>query len=246
MNAFKFIPIVLLLASCTTGTNGLQFAAVNNSVPSERTIEVTGSAEMTVKPECFNFEIEIEEYYEEEFQKGKREEDFKTKVTIEKIEKDLLEQLKSLGIDSKVITIDNIGSNWRAYRQELKIRKMFVIKLEDLKKADQVVSKINLKGVSYMRIGELKHSQMQELRKKVKTEALAAAKMKAEYLLQSLGKKPGDIVSIKEIDNSYNWFGMGNVSANYVSNASSGSPAETDLRSIKMRYEIQAVFTINQ
>ena len=49
-----------------------------------------------------------------------------------------------------------------------------------------------------MRIGELKNKDMQVYRQQSKIEALKAAKKKAEYLVEALGKRLGDVIRIVE------------------------------------------------
>ena len=47
-----------------------------------------------------------------------------------------------------------------------------------------------------MRIGELKNKDMQVYRQQSKIEALKAAKKKAEYLVEALGKRLGDVFAL--------------------------------------------------
>ena len=49
-----------------------------------------------------------------------------------------------------------------------------------------------------MRIGELKNKDMQVYRQQSKIEALKAAKKKAEYWVEALGKRLGDVIRIVE------------------------------------------------
>ena len=64
----------------------------------ERYIEVTGSSEIEVVPDEIHFLIQIKEYWEEEYTgKSKKEEDFRTKVPLTVIEKDLRKSLRKTG-----------------------------------------------------------------------------------------------------------------------------------------------------
>lgn len=57
-----------------------------------------------------------------------------------------------------------------------------------------------------MYIGELKNKEMQTYRKRGKIEALRAAKEKAAYLTESLGKQLSDIIRIVEPQESINYY----------------------------------------
>ncbi|MGM0622080.1 MAG: SIMPL domain-containing protein, partial [Bacteroidota bacterium] len=59
-----------------------------------RFIEVRGTAEMEVQPDEMMLSITIQEYFEEEFQKNKEPEDYKTKVPLAKIEDGLIKSLR--------------------------------------------------------------------------------------------------------------------------------------------------------
>ena len=99
-----------------------------------------------------------------------------------------------------------------------------------------------------MRIGELKHNKIDEFRKQVKTEALKAATDKAEYLLSSLGKEVGDIISIREIanDNSWrnNWLRSPSSVYSNTTISSGQSNEGASPRTIQLRYEIETTFEI--
>ena len=57
-----------------------------------------------------------------------------------------------------------------------------------------------------MYIGELKNKEMQTYRKRGKIEALRAAKEKAAYLTESLGKQLSDVIRIVEPQESINYY----------------------------------------
>ena len=63
----------------------------------QRFIEVTGSSEISIEPDEILFIIRIQEYWREEFEKKTKEEDYRTKIPIAYIEKDLLARLQRLG-----------------------------------------------------------------------------------------------------------------------------------------------------
>ena len=65
----------------------------------ERFIEVTGTSEVELVPDKVHYIIEIKEYFEEEFDGVSKPENYKTKVTIAEIERELLSKLRDAGVD---------------------------------------------------------------------------------------------------------------------------------------------------
>ncbi|MFT5723830.1 MAG: hypothetical protein ACI9JN_000947 [Bacteroidia bacterium] len=62
-----------------------------------RTINVTGTAEKEITPDIIFVNITMREYWKEEFEHGKKYEDFKTKIPMTQIEPVILSQLKKAG-----------------------------------------------------------------------------------------------------------------------------------------------------
>ena len=70
------------------------------------------------------------------------------------------------------------------------------------KKTDMVnlFERLNQKWVTSINIAEIKNTKIADFRKTVKVNALKAAKEKADYLLESIGKKTGTPLEIVEIE----------------------------------------------
>jgi hypothetical protein len=83
--------------------------------------------------------------------------------------------------------------------------------------------------------------------------ALKMAREKAGYLLESIGKKVGDPVTITEVVDqygSYNYYypyfqGNQNYQSNAIMNTSNDNTSGNNMRKIKLKYEIKASFEIN-
>ena len=176
-------------------------ASAQSQVNTERYIDVVGSAEMYVVPDEIHYEITLKEYFAEEFKKGAKPEDYKTKVPMEKIEKEFREALYSIGIDPEDIRVKEVGDYWRNQGRDFKKKKKFDIKLTDYNMIDKINSVIDTRGVKYMNIGELKNAKIQNYRKECRINAVKAAREKATYLLEALGENLGRVISIS--DNSY-------------------------------------------
>ncbi len=161
----------------------------------ERTIEVTGVAEMSIPPNEVVFKINLTERME-----GKE------KITIEKQEIVLKEALMRIGIDAqkdlKVVDLISTVSFQRRKIGEmgskdyrLTVRDMSLIsKLPDV--AEQVhVNRLDLIYAT--------HTDLPKFRKETKIEAIKAAKEKAEYMLTAIGQKLGKAVFIQEVNENY-------------------------------------------
>jgi uncharacterized protein YggE len=218
------------------------FRAQSQTSDQIRYIEVTGSAELNVDPDEVSLIIGIEEYWKEEFEKKNEPKDYRTKVKIEEIEKDLLSNLSDIGISKEQIKITDMGNYWRYRGKEFLISKQYEITLYDMEQAAQI-TKINTKGINYMTIGELKNKSLAEFRKQVKIEALKAAHDKAEYLLNSINKKVGDALQIIEENNDNKYWRPESMTSNTIMSTTDNSGIE-DFKKIKLRYEIKVRYEI--
>jgi uncharacterized protein YggE len=94
-----------------------------------------------------------------------------------------------------------------------------------------------------MNIAQLKHSKEEDYKKEVKIAALKDAQDKAEYLVESLGEKLGPVISIAEPQ-----FGYSNPvqyrEASFAKSYDAAGNSATDIRTIKIRYNINATFAI--
>ena len=91
-----------------------------------------------------------------------------------------------------------------------------------------------------MYIGELKNKEMQTYRKRGKIKALRAAKEKAAYLTESLGKQLGDVIRIVEPQESINDYTL-SAQSNMISSLAQSFGS---FRTIKLHYSMIARFGI--
>ena len=202
---------ILLLLVSTLLVFPLQAQETN-----ERYIEVTGTSEIEIVPDKIHYIIEIREYFEEEFDGKSKPEEYHTKVSLSQIEQDLRKTLAEAGITSK----------------------KFDITLTDFRQINEIVKRIDTKGIHTMRIGELENKDILAYHQKGKIEALKAAQQKATYLVEALGKKLGDVIRIVEEGNS-------NIFPFAQSNVLSSDAASFDnFRTIKKNYSMLVRFEI--
>ena len=197
----------------------------------ERYIEVTGTSEIEIVPDKIHYLIEIREYFKEEFDGKSKPEEYRTKVPLSEIEQGLREALANADIPQNAIRTQEIG-------QDFLVSKKFDITLTDFNQINEIVKRIDTKGINSMRIGELENKDMFAYHQMGKIEALKAAQRKATYLVEALGKKLGDVIRIVEERNS-------NIFPFAQSNVLSSDAASFDnFRTIKKSYSMQVRFEI--
>jgi hypothetical protein len=202
-------------------------------------IEVSGSAEMDVSPDEIYVSVTLREFMIE-----------RKKQPIANIEKDFKEVINSLKIDNKLLSLEGVYGTFdydykTQKRGDFLNAKTCIIKFSDMDKYNQLVMMLDKKGIENIHIQRTGHSKMEEYRRKVKVEALKAAKEKADLLLAAIGKQTGEVQLIRERDNN-----MGHMQPMYLksnvamdlNNESGGQPIE--MQKIKLRYEIDAHFLI--
>ena len=204
----------------------------------ERYIEVTGTSEMEIVPDKIHYLIEIREYFKEEFDGKSKPEEYRTKVPLAEIEQGLREALANSGIPQNAIRTQEIGDYWRQQGQDFLVSKKFDITLTDFNQINEIVKRIDTKGIHTMRIGELENNDMLAYHQKGKIEALKAARRKATYLVEALGKRLGEVIRIVEKDSGYaSPFAQSNV-------MSSDAASFDNFRTIKKNYSMLVRFEI--
>ena len=211
----------------------------NNS----RYIEVTGSSETEIIPDEIHFMITIKEYWQEEFEKKSKPEDYQTKVPVNEIEHNLMSALKQAGIAPSDIQTKEVGDYWRERGKDFLISKTFDIKLQNPDQINRIIQTVNTKGIQSMNIGELKNKDLQEYRKQGKIEALKAARQKADYLVAAMGQKLGNVLRIVEPEErSFTYFQPQSAMSNVAIPSYDSNPE--NFRTIKLRYQMTARFEI--
>lgn len=236
MDSMKFFTVVLAA--------GLLCAVVPAQAqePVVPYIEVTGTSEVTLVPDEIHFIIEIKEYWEEEFEKRAKPEDYQTKVALEDIERGLRTALHGLGITDKDIRTQEVGDYWRERGRDFLVAKQFDITLHDFNKIDEIIGAVDTRGINSMSIGELKHKDMEQYHRQGKIDALLAARAKAEYLAEALGAKLGDVIRIVEPQDASMVLRVANY-GKLMATASDASALDA-FRTIKLNYSMHVWFEL--
>lgn len=204
-----------------------------------RYIEVTGTAEMEIVPDRIHYIIEIREYFAEEFDGHSKPEEYRTKVPLKRIEKDLRKSLLSAGISDSDIQTQEVGDYWRQEGREFLVSKRFDITLHSFGQIDGIIKHVDAKGVNTMYIGEMENDSMAGYHQRGKIEALKAAERKAAYMVAALGKRLGPVLRIVENPGSDS-YGLAKRSNVMLSDAA----AFDGFRSIKNAYSVLVRFEI--
>lgn len=157
-------------------------------------IEVTGTSETEVTPDEIYISITLQERMEN-----------KEKVTIEKQEIDLKQNLKDLGIDLSNLTLNSADADYSKIRKSTKevlISKSYVVKITGTEVLTKLYEGLDKMNAFDAHISKLSHSKMIEFTKENRIKAIKAAKDKVEYLLAAAGKQSGKVLQITETDNS--------------------------------------------
>lgn len=217
----------------------LSLLAQGQVFASKPIIEVSGSAEMDVVPDEIYVSVTLREFMIE-----------LKKQPIANIEKDFTEVINSLKIDNKLISQEGVYGTFdydykTQKRGEFFNAKTYIIKFSDMDKYNQLVMMLDKKGIENIHIQLTSHSKMEEYIRKVKVEALKAAKEKADLLLAAMGKQTGEVQLIRERDNNMGYMQPMYLKSNLamdLNSESGGQPIE--MQKIKLRYEIEAHFLI--
>jgi len=150
----------------------------------------------------------------------------------------LKQVLKIVGVPREAIRTKDVGDNWRKPGQDFLVSKSFDVTLRDFTLIDEILKRVDTKGIHTMYIDKLEHRDILSYHRKGKIEALKAAREKAVYLLEAIGKRPGEIIRIVEGgDAGKEMFAQGHI-------LSVAPPSFERSRTIKKRYSMLVRFGI--
>lgn len=238
---------ILILAASSS------MALISCSCRSDKTetpkkIEVTGSAEMEIVPNEIYMTFTLKEYLDVA----------KNKVKLESIKTNFLKLCKAAGIADSNISISSYAGNERWDYYWHKRRKTepdfmgsitYAVMVSSADKLDKIVAGLNESAIDNFNISKTSHSDVEKLRKEVKTQALIASKNKADYLAKSIGEELGEALLIQEIGDSYNnYYSNENNYSNNVSQTAmsmgSNNSSTPDFQKMKLRYEMKVEFKL--
>lgn len=144
-------------------------------------LETTAKVDTLIKPDIIYLDILI------------REKDEKNKISVEELENNMAEKLKTLGIDlQKQLILSDLSSNFKKYflkQKDIMKSKAYKLKVFDAQTAGKVIVGLEDIGISNVSLDKTEYSKIEELKLKLKSKAVAKAKMQAEYLIAPLNQK---------------------------------------------------------
>jgi uncharacterized protein YggE len=205
----------------------------------EHYIEVTGSSEMEVEPnEIFLF-IKLKEFEEN-----------RSKVALEKLDKQFLDAVKAANIDRKNLTLADAGSTLDKIRRRDKDafrEKSYEIKLTSAAELEKFLEKIEPVKVYQLDLTRLYHTDMEKFKIDLKVKALQAAQSKASVLLKSIDAEIGKPIMVRDWDQDPVQ-PLPNVRSNMMYKAeqmaADAAEDQTAFRKLKLRAQITAQFEI--
>jgi uncharacterized protein YggE len=221
--------------------------SIGQEVSKQRTINVSGLAEMEIVPDEIYVQIELREYDK----KGGG------KVDIESIKNDFLKAALGIGIKDTDITVQGYqgwdGSFWiykknKKKNPDLKAGITYQVKVSATNKMDELVQKLDDEATQSFFISRVSHSKLQQFKKDLKIEAVKAAKEKAAYLANAINEKAGEAITINEPNELNNFPHPVYANAMMKSEARMAGDAESlpiiDFKKIKLQFEVNATFAL--
>ena len=215
----------------------------------QKTVNVSGTAEMEVIPDEIYVQVVLKEY-------NKKNND---KVDIEKIKNDFLLACKGIGLTEKDISVQGFagydGNAWiikknKKKNPDLKASITYSVKLSTTRKMDELVDKLDDEATQSFNISSVSHSKLDEFKKQLKIQAVKAAKEKAIYLSEAIGEQVAGALTINDAnDESVTPFPQTRMYASNImirgAESDMTAPAmDVDFKKIKLRFSVSAVFAL--
>jgi uncharacterized protein YggE len=206
----------------------------------EHFIEVTGSAEIEIEPNEITMLIKLREFEEN-----------RSKVLLEKIDKDFLAALKDAGIDKKRLTLADAGTKLSKFGRKDKEafrEKSYQLILTSAAELLKLVEKLESIQIDQMAITRLHHTDYEKIRLDLKIKALQAARAKADALIKSINAELGKPLMVREWENDPVYpMAQSNVIMFKDAAMSEGDMAQepaTEFRKLRLRAQVTAQFEI--
>ncbi len=200
MNKITNIILAILVVLVGYGIFKNHSLDLNISEHKNNTITITGKEEKKLVPDTAKISFSVNEY-----RKNQKE---AAKIVNTKTKK-IIEALKDLDIDEKDIKTRNYSVypeyNWnngkRTFRN-YKVSQSIEVKVKDLEKISKVLAKVVELKVDNLNGPNMYIDNLDEIKEKMRAEAIKNAKEKADELAIQLGVKLDKIVGFSENKNS--------------------------------------------
>lgn len=218
-------------------TNAPANVFVNPTPQYENYIEITGSAEREIVPD----EIYVRIVVTEDNSRGR--------VGIERMERDMIERLKSLGIDTDAdLRLWDMSSVLREFwfRSNLmRTTSTYQLKVGSGKLLAQVYAGLDELGIKNITVTRLTHSRIREYQNEIRLEALKNAQQIAKSLAEAVGQKAGRAVHIVDYTPVYRAeMNTGNYMMTKAYDSTAAGEMTPDMRNIRITHSVNAKFVL--
>jgi uncharacterized protein YggE len=183
------IKIIIVFLAATAGT---VFAQTKNFIDMPY-IETSASAEALVVPDRIYLTIIL------------TEKDTKGKLSVEELEKKMIDKLAATGIDlSSQLEVSDLSSDYKKYalkRKDILKAKAYSLLVYDAKTAMKVLVELEKEDISNISLEKTEYSQIESLKLELKTKAVYKAKKNALAMSEIIGQKVGNAIYISDLRN---------------------------------------------
>lgn len=149
-------------------------------------IEVTGYAEKKVLPDEFYLDITI------------TEKDSKGKISVEEQQAAMIAALKGLGVDiEKQLKVSDMTSSYYRKKSSLATAE-YQLKLTDAESVGKVYAALDEAGISNVTLQRTAYSKYDELKSRMRIDAIVNAQSRARTLAEAIGQTIGDCFYIND------------------------------------------------
>ena len=185
----KFLTAVFALSFITT------IQAQSKNYLDQPIVEVNGRYDSLLTPNEIYIKIIISE------------KDNKGKVSVEELERNMIDALKKLSINTeKDLVVSDMSNNFKSYllkKTDILTSKEYQLKVGDAKTVSRVFVSLEALGISNTSIDRVDHSDLEKIKNEIRSKAVENAKQKAWALVKPLNQTIGIAIHIVDYDNGY-------------------------------------------
>jgi uncharacterized protein YggE len=219
-------------------------AQATDNIIKQRTINVTGLAELEVTPDEIYVQVELREYNKKNGEK----------IDIETIRNQFLAAAKSMGIADTNVVVQGYsgwdGNYWwyqknKKKNPDMKAGITYEVKVKTVDDMDKLVDKLDDEATQNFYISRTSHSNMDSIKKELKIKAVKAAKDKAIYLAGALDENVGQALTINDPNESENYPRPMYANVMMKAQADVAAPEmNVDFKKIKIQYNVNVIFEL--
>ena len=201
-------------------------------------IQVNGRAEKEVVPDEFYLSVVI------------AERDSEGKISVEQQRKAMSAALNRLGVDvEKQLKVANLSSEFFKKNTSVATAK-YQLQLGSAAEVSKVWQTLDDLGISNVEIRKVSHSQLDQLKKQVRIEAMQDARSSAQMLAEAVGQTIGKCFYVYDSNNDVvpayynNSVMMRSMKTMDMAEAAGAEEESLDFKTIKLQYSVQAKFVL--